>query len=115
MNTLRTRLFRSVLLVLVALAAAVQPAITQLTPQPARPPESLARKPHQKIPPGKDCSSCHTKIYAEWKAGPHGKNDVQCSVCHGNVTENFTTKPSLSVCEGCHAEHALGTHRKGGR
>lgn len=95
MNTLRTRLFSSVLFVLVALAAAVQPAITQ------------EKKPHQKIPPGKDCSSCHTKVYAEWKAGPHGKNDVQCSVCHGNVTERLTTKPSLKVCEGCHAEHAL--------
>lgn len=113
MNTLRTRLFSSVLLVLLALAAAVQPAITQLTPQPARPPESWER-PHQKIPPGKDCSSCHPKIYAEWKAGPHGKNDVQCSVCHGNVTEKLTDKPPLSVCGGCHAEHALGTHRKGG-
>jgi hypothetical protein len=106
MKTVRTRLLSSVLLVLLALTVAVQPAMTQ-SPQPGRAPESLERKPHQKIPAGKDCSSCHTKIYAEWKAGPHGKNGVQCSVCHGNVTEKLTAKVSLSVCGECHSEHAL--------
>jgi hypothetical protein len=90
MNSFRARLFSSVLLVLLASAAAVQPAIAQ--------------KPHQKIPPGKDCSDCHKGLYAEWNAGPHGVNQVTCTVCHGNVTENFTAKPRVSVCEGCHAE-----------
>ena len=92
MNTFRARLFTSVLLVLLALAAAIQPANAQ-------------QKPHkQKIPPGKSCSDCHKGLYAVWKAGPHGVNDVQCIVCHGNVTESFTAKPKLSVCEGCHAD-----------
>ncbi|SRR5689334_2460841 len=110
MNTVRTRWFSSVLLVLLALIIAVQPAIAQLTPQPARPPDSFEKK-HQKIPAGKDCSSCHKNVYASWKAGPHGKNDVQCSVCHGEVaTASFTAKPSLSVCGSCHSEHALGRH-----
>ena len=106
MNSVRKRWLSSVLLVVLAVAAAVQPAISQ-SPQPGRAPESLEKKPHQKIPAGKDCSSCHTKIYAEWKAGPHGKNDVQCSVCHGTVTEKLTAKVSLSVCGQCHSEHAL--------
>jgi hypothetical protein len=25
-------------------------------------------------------------------------------VCHGNVTESFTAKPAVGVCETCHAE-----------
>ena len=92
MNSFRARLFSSVLLVLLASAAAVQPAIAQ------------SQTPHQKIPPGKDCSDCHKGLYAEWIAGPHGVNQVNCTVCHGNVTESFTAKPPVSVCEGCHAE-----------
>lgn len=98
MNTFRAHWFSFVLLVLLASAAAVQPASAQ----------KRGKSPqvhHQRIPPGKDCSSCHKKTYAEWKAGPHGVNDVQCTVCHGEVTESgFTNKPSLSVCEGCHSE-----------
>jgi len=91
MNTLRAHLFSSVLLVLFASAAAVQPAI--------------ARKiVHQRIPAGKDCSDCHKGLYKEFNAGPHGVNQVNCIVCHGNVTESFTQKPPVSVCEGCHAE-----------
>ena len=91
MKTPRKHLFGS-LLVLFALAAV--PAFTQV-------------KPHQKIPAGKDCSSCHKKVYDEWKAGPHGKNDVQCTVCHGTDVAKFTTLPSLRVCSTCHSEHAL--------
>ncbi len=101
MKPFRARLFSSVLLVLLvllALTAAVQPAIAQSKGgQPSQ-------KRHQKIPPGKDCSSCHKKTYAEWKAGPHGVNDVQCTVCHGNVPESVMAKPALSVCDACHAE-----------
>jgi hypothetical protein len=97
MNTFRAHLFSSVLLALFASAAAVQPAIAQKKGQPTQ-------VHHQKIPPGKDCSSCHKKTYAEWKAGPHGVNDVQCTMCHGDVTGSVTNKPPLSVCEGCHSE-----------
>ena len=95
MNTFRAHLFSSVLLVLLASAGAVQPAIAQT---------KIDRPPHQKIPPGKDCSDCHKGLYAEWKAGPHGVNQVDCSVCHGKPAESFTAKPRVSVCEGCHAE-----------
>lgn len=97
MNTLRAYLFTSVLLLLFVSAVAVQPAIAQ----------TRGKSPqvrHQKIPPGKECSSCHKKTYAEWKAGPHGENEVQCTTCHGDVTDSVTNKPSLSVCENCHSE-----------
>ena len=89
MNIFRAYLFSSVLLVLLASAAAV-PAIAQ--------------KPHNRIPPGKECSDCHKGLTAEWKAGPHGVNQVDCTVCHGKVTENFAAEPRLKVCEGCHGE-----------
>ena len=97
MNTFRAHLFSFVLLVLLASATAVQPASAQKKGQ-------SPQVHHQKIAPGKDCSSCHKKTYAEWKAGPHGANDVQCTTCHGEVAGSVTNKPSLSVCEGCHSE-----------
>ncbi len=113
MKTFRARSFGSVLLVLLASTAAVQPAIAQVGSSvqtiPITPPTGYVPpggKRHQKIPSGKDCSDCHKRLYAEWNAGPHGVNQVQCIVCHGNVTESFTAKPRVSVCEGCHADPA---------
>ena len=95
MNIFRAHLFSSVLLVLLASAVAVLPAVAQTR---------IVRPPHQKIPAGKTCSDCHKGLSAEWKAGPHGVNQVDCSVCHGNPAESFTAKPKLSVCDTCHAE-----------
>jgi hypothetical protein len=34
-------------------------------------------------------------------------------VCHGDVAEKLTTKPTLAVCGQCHTEHALGAKKKG--
>jgi hypothetical protein len=102
MNVFRTRLFSFVLLVLLASAVAVQPAIAQTKIAP--PTGVPSQKKHQKLPAGKTCTDCHKKTFAEWKSGPHGANQVECSVCHGNVTESFTAKPKLSVCEGCHTD-----------
>ena len=98
MNTLRHRCVNSFLILLVALATAVA---------------TMAEvRPHQKIPAGKDCSSCHKKTYAEWKTNAHGKNDVQCTACHGDVVEKLTTLPTLAVCGQCHNEHALKPPKK---
>jgi len=97
MNTFRACLFSSVLLVLFVSTAAVQPADAQKKGQ-------APQVRHQKIPPGRECSSCHKKTYAEWKAGPHGANDVQCATCHGDASGSVANKPSLSVCETCHSE-----------
>lgn len=97
MMSFRPRWYISALLVLLALAV-VQPAIAQTK-------GTAVPKRHQRIPAGKDCSSCHKKLYAEWKAGPHGANDVQCTVCHGEITNrSVMATPSLSTCEGCHGD-----------
>ncbi len=97
MNIPRAFLSSSVLLVLVVLTAGVQPAIAQKA--------NATQKHHQKIPAGKTCSSCHKMTYAQWKASPHGTNDVQCTVCHGEITaQSVAATPALSTCETCHAE-----------
>jgi hypothetical protein len=97
MNSFRARLFSSALLVFLVLAAAVQPAIAQ---------KAHARQEHhQTIPAGKTCSSCHGMTYAQWKGSPHGANDVQCTVCHGEITaQSVAATPALSVCDTCHTE-----------
>ncbi len=96
MKTHRAFLFSSALLVFV-LTAAVQPA----TAQKAR----GMQKHHQAIPSGKTCSDCHKMTYAQWKVSPHGANDVQCTVCHGEITaQNVAATPVLSTCQTCHAE-----------
>lgn len=99
MKTRRTFLFSSVLLALLVLAAAVQPAIAQKT--------RAAQKHHQPIPAGRTCADCHKMTYAQWKASPHGANDVQCTVCHGEVAaQSVAATPALSTCANCHAEQA---------
>ena len=97
MNRFRALLYSSALLVFLVLAAAVQPAIAQ---------KAHARQEHhQAIPAGKTCSSCHGMTYAQWKDSPHGANDVQCTVCHGEITaQSVATTPALSVCDTCHGE-----------
>ena len=97
MNSFRARMFSPALLVFLVLAAAVQPAIAQ---------KAHARQEHhQAIPAGKTCSSCHKMTYAQWKGSPHGASDVQCTVCHGEITaQSVAATPALSVCETCHSE-----------
>ncbi len=97
MNPLRALLFSSVLLVLLVLAAAVQAAVAQKA--------QATQTYHQVIPAGKTCSSCHQMTYAQWKGSPHGANDVQCTVCHGEITaQSVSSTPALSTCDTCHAE-----------
>ncbi|HET7186397.1 MAG TPA: hypothetical protein VFI82_17075 [Terriglobales bacterium] len=97
MNMLRAFLLSSALLVVLVLAAAVQPAIAQTA--------RGAQKHHQVIPAGKTCIDCHKARYAQWKESPHGANDVQCTVCHGEITaQTVRATPALSACDACHAE-----------
>jgi hypothetical protein len=43
--------------------------------------------------------------YAQWKGSPHGAGDVQCTVCHGEITaQSVDATPALSACDTCHAE-----------
>lgn len=94
MNSFRPRWFSFVLLLLIVSTAS---AIGQT--------RRVLKTPHQAIPAGKQCSDCHKARYAEWKTGPHGANQVDCTVCHGTVPASFTTDPKLSICEGCHTEN----------
>ncbi len=97
MKAVRTFFFSSVLLVLIVIAAALQPAMAQKT--------RAMQKHHQPIPAGKTCSDCHKMTYAQWKGSPHGANDVQCTACHGEITaQSVTLPPALSTCDTCHAE-----------
>ena len=97
MITRRALLFISALLVLLVLAAAVQPAMAQTA--------RGSEKYHQMIPAGKTCSSCHKMTDTQWKASPHAAADVQCTACHSEVkAQRVAATPKLSVCEACHAE-----------
>lgn len=99
MKIRRVFLVCSVVLVLIVLALAVQPAMAQKT--------HATQKRHGAIPAGKTCIDCHKAKFAEWKASPHGANDVQCTACHGEVTaQSVAATPALSTCETCHAEQA---------
>ncbi len=97
MHAFRAFLFSSVFVVLLVLAAAVQPAIAQKA--------QATQKHHQAIPSGKTCSDCHKMTFDQWKGSPHGASDVQCTVCHGEITaEKVAATPALNVCNTCHAE-----------
>ena len=97
MNSFRACMFGSALLVFLVLAAGVQPAMAQQA--------HAKQEHHQAIPAGKTCSSCHGMTYAQWKGSPHGAADIQCTVCHGEITaQSVAATPSLSVCETCHAQ-----------
>ncbi len=97
MNSFRACLFSAALLVFLALAAAVQPAVAQAA--------HGKQVHHQAIPAGKTCSDCHKMTYAQWKGSLHGANGVECTVCHGEITaQSVAATPALSVCDTCHTE-----------
>jgi hypothetical protein len=97
MNGFRARLFSSALFFFLVLTAAVQPAIAQQ--------EQARHIYHRLIPAGDTCSSCHKAVYDQWKASPHGANDVECTVCHGETTsQDFARTPALSTCDTCHSD-----------
>ena len=97
MNRFSASLLSSALFVFLVLAAAVQPAIAQEA--------HAGQKHHQAIPAGKTCGDCHKMTYAQWKDSPHGAAEVQCTVCHGEITaQSVAMPPALSVCETCHTE-----------
>ncbi len=52
------------------------------------------------------CVSCHTSVSREvvetWRSQNHGGNGVTCEKCHGTHDSDFTPKPTVTVCMGCH-------------
>lgn len=97
MNRFCAYLFGSALLAFLFLAAGVQPAISQQDGAP--------HVFHRGIPAGDTCATCHKAIYDQWKAGPHGANGVECTVCHGDpATPDFAGMPAFSACDTCHSD-----------
>ena len=97
MNSFCKCIFGSALLLIVFLAAAVQPAIAQQ--------DQATYIHHRLIPAGNTCATCHKASYDQWKASPHAANGVECTVCHGETTaKDFAGKPALSACDSCHSD-----------
>jgi len=61
------------------------------------------QKSHMKTD-AQECSDCHAAQDQAWLTGKHGLMNVKCVVCHGSPEENFSPKPGLSRCRGCHGE-----------
>ena len=55
------------------------------------------------------CDVCHQDVtpavYKNWYNSDHGMMNVKCFVCHGSTGDDFSTKPGLDRCVGCHADH----------
>ncbi len=68
----------------------------------------------------KNCVECHEKYtpsaVEEWKASKHGKNGIDCSVCHGTHPQVFMPLPK--TCGTCHPgrveQHFAGKHGRYG-
>jgi hypothetical protein len=94
-NIFCARMFGLTLFVFLVLAIAVHPAIAQQ--------DQAKHIYHRLIPAGDTCASCHKAVYDQWKASPHGANDIECTVCHGETTaKDFAATPALSTCATCH-------------
>jgi len=64
---------------------------------------------HPKVEAAQDCETCHRDktpaVFQRWEKSRHGANSVKCFVCHGALDDkDFTTRPTIAKCEGCHAE-----------
>jgi len=61
-------------------------------------------KKHIKTSEDQECSECHGAQMQVWQDGKHGLMNVKCIVCHGSTDKNFTPKPDIYKCRGCHEE-----------
>ena len=73
-----------------------------------------------------NCVKCHTKvtpgIVNDWQLSKHSKNEVDCSVCHGDKHNspsnvNLVEIPTPETCRTCHetqvAQYSKGKHAMG--
>ena len=79
-------------------------------------------EPKEKATEGQACVKCHTKvtegITRDWEQSKHSKNEVYCSVCHGDqhMSEEDVSKaitPTADTCQQCHEEQ--GAQFKAGK
>ncbi len=70
---------------------------------------------------GDSCIDCHSKIspgqVQDWRVSKHAKNDISCSVCHGNKHKNAkdyqkAVLPDEHKCAECH-ETQFNQFKKG--
>jgi hypothetical protein len=59
---------------------------------------------HPATPENQECGECHADQEKIWFDGKHGLMNVKCIVCHGATDKNFTNRPGLAACRGCHAD-----------
>ncbi len=79
-------------------------------------------EPKEKASEKQACVKCHAKvtegITKDWELSKHSKNDVHCSVCHGDLhmSEEDVAKallPTADTCQQCHEEQ--GAQFKAGK
>ncbi len=70
-----------------------------------------AAKTHMKTD-NQDCVECHGNQEKIWMDGKHGLMGVKCVVCHGSPEVNFTAKPGLDRCRGCHGDAVANVLKK---
>lgn len=55
---------------------------------------------------GPICVGCHqyvsTEVAETWATQNHGRNGVECAVCHSTHEEGIQPNPTARVCFGCH-------------
>jgi len=69
-------------------------------------------KKHIKTMEEQECSECHANEAQLWESGKHGLMNVKCVVCHGSTDKNFTAKPDIYRCNGCHWEKVADVEKK---
>lgn len=69
-------------------------------------------KTHMKTSGDQECYECHGAQMQVWQDGKHGLMGVKCVVCHGSTDKNFTPKPDIYKCRGCHSEKVADVEKK---
>ena len=68
---------------------------------------------HPATPENQECGECHAGQEKTWFNGKHGLMGVKCIVCHGATDQNFTSKPGIAACLGCHADQVAQARKAG--
>ena len=69
-------------------------------------------KTHIKTSEDQECYECHGTQMQTWQDGKHGLMNVRCVVCHGSTEKNFTAKPDIYKCRGCHGEKVSDVEKR---
>ena len=74
-------------------------------------PPVLAAGKHPPTQENQECVECHSDQEKVWFDGKHGLMNVKCIVCHGASDKNFTRRPAIAACRGCHADEVAQAQR----